>query len=95
MPRVRPIVVVNELQMVTLEDLRSRATTSGTLSAGTIADYKANVIRALVERGVITINARTGVHRIAAVDVQLKPPVTPRKPRVAATELFGRQHLAS
>jgi len=79
MPKARPVVVLNELQISTLLELQKRANKSNIVSALVVADYKRNVINALIAREAL-VPHKNG-YRLPAVEVVEKPPVVHRKPK--------------
>lgn len=81
MSRSRPVVVLNDLQIGTLDALRSRANKSNIVSPAIVADYKRNVINALINREALVLH-KNG-YRLPAITVERKPDVVHRATKVS------------
>jgi hypothetical protein len=76
-------VLLNELQIATLEDLRERAN-NGIVNKKVANTYKQNVLNALLRRGVLRLIAGDHYRIVANVAVELKPETVPRAAKIEA-----------
>jgi hypothetical protein len=79
MPRFRPIIYLNEVQIQTLNFLASNANSKNMLPQRIIDQCKLNVINALVARGAVILSERG--YRLPAIDAKPKPQPKHRQSR--------------
>jgi hypothetical protein len=72
MAKVSPTILLNALQLATLDELRSKAV-KGVVKNNIIIAYKMNVINALVRRGVLRQVSGDNYRILANTNVALKP----------------------
>lgn len=73
-------VLLNEVQLATYNELKRKAVDS-VIQGNIVAEYKQNVISALVSRGVIKL-FRGKHYKVTGMIVALKPPTVHRQPKV-------------
>jgi hypothetical protein len=82
MAKVLSTILINDLQMSCLNELRKQANDKGVVKAAVLLGFKNNVTGALIRHGVLSQRANGDV-RIMANPVALRPPHVPRPSTLA------------
>jgi hypothetical protein len=82
MAKVLSTILINDLQMSCLKELRKQANDKGVVKAVVLLGFKNNVTGALIRHGVLSQRANGDV-RIMGNPVALRPPHVPRPSTLA------------
>jgi hypothetical protein len=89
MARIRKdgTILLNDVQMATFQEIRTKADDNGVIHADIIAEYKSNVIRGIAKHGAMKLFRGKHYKIVADAVVILQPVPTPRAERSVETQL--------